>query len=476
MTTDRGVHRPDFMFTLRITSEDAYIDEKRANGRDLAFPVNVEFTLSQVVSKLGVRSRLGRERGTSNELVCKAHGGEQDCRDQGQGRFVLFSQEEAMDFSRVKVGRRQRRRFVGVFNASAVPADNYVQWRTGPRRSLEIDSSFEATQSETLDVHKARAAKVICRERRGYSHNVKDSALRLLSCAHIRPIKPLRSFAMAPELCLDSPQVHVTYVRAALDLIISVADNLLISMLRHRREYSILTPSVRPVTVTPAQAVRCHDSQEVRNTDSGTNVYAVSRDQGLLVAPQCRRPEPCPAPRLVAFSSLSIARSCHVGSGRAAEPRPTVYHGSDHAANFISLLERHHYDQFLVPPHPRIPGLRTPPPRHRPPSPSPIMDKDEAQAYLQSLLNKNLRITTTDGRLFWGSFKCTDPDSNVVLAHTYEYRQPSDERVRRHLAEEAAEGTTVALDMTSRYLGLIVVPGHHIAKMELEQFASQLPR
>ena len=75
-----------------------------------------------------------------------------------------------------------------------------------------------------------------------------------------------------------------------------------------------------------------------------------------------------------------------------------------------------------------------------------------------------------------GSLLLLLQDSNVVLAHTYEYRQPSDERVRRHLAEEAAEGTTVALDMTSRYLGLIVVPGHHIVKMELEQFASQLPR
>lgn len=105
-------------------------------------------------------------------------------------------------------------------------------------------------------------------------------------------------------------------------------------MLRHRREYSILTPSVRPVTVTPAQAVRCHDSQEVRNTDSGTNVYAVSRDQGLLVAPQCRRPEPCPDPRLVAFSSLFIARSCHVGSGRAAAPGATVCHGSDRGETY----------------------------------------------------------------------------------------------------------------------------------------------
>ena len=34
---------------------------------------------------------------------------------------------------------------------------------------------------------------------------------------------------------------------------------------------------------------------------------------------------------------------------------------------------------------------------------------EEADEYLRSLLNKNLRITTTDSRLFWGQFKCTDP-------------------------------------------------------------------
>ena len=38
--------------------------------------------------------------------------------------------------------------------------------------------------------------------------------------------------------------------------------------------------------------------------------------------------------------------------------------------------------------------------------------KDEAADYLRSLLNKNLRVTTTDGRMFWGSFKCTDPVSS----------------------------------------------------------------
>lgn len=62
-------------------------------------------------------------------------------------------------------------------------------------------------------------------------------------------------------------------------------------------------------------------------------------------------------------------------------------------------------------------------------------------------------------------------NQNVVLAHAYEYRQPSAEAIHRHL-EETAEGT-VTVDMTSRYVGLVVVPGHFIVKMELEQFASQ---
>lgn len=30
--------------------------------------------------------------------------------------------------------------------------------------------------------------------------------------------------------------------------------------------------------------------------------------------------------------------------------------------------------------------------------------------------------------------------------------------------------------MTSRYLGLVVVPGHHIVKIEVEEFASQVKK
>ncbi|PHH67025.1 hypothetical protein CDD81_4420 [Ophiocordyceps australis] len=96
----------------------------------------------------------------------------------------------------------------------------------------------------------------------------------------------------------------------------------------------------------------------------------------------------------------------------------------------------------------------------------------EARSYLESLLNQNLRVHTTDGRLFWGSLKCTDADMNVVLANTYEYRQPSIRSLRRQMAETGA--SSVKADMTSRYLGLVVVPGQHVVRLELEQFASQI--
>ncbi|PFH60550.1 hypothetical protein XA68_10793 [Ophiocordyceps unilateralis] len=105
------------------------------------------------------------------------------------------------------------------------------------------------------------------------------------------------------------------------------------------------------------------------------------------------------------------------------------------------------------------------------------MDHDEAQAYLKSLLNHNLRITTTDGRLFWGAFKCTDANQNVVLSHTYEYRQPR--AAHRSASSDPASALPVEppvrMDVpAARYLGLVVVPGHHIVRMELEQFVSQM--
>ncbi|KAI0849639.1 hypothetical protein F5Y00DRAFT_261424 [Daldinia vernicosa] len=103
------------------------------------------------------------------------------------------------------------------------------------------------------------------------------------------------------------------------------------------------------------------------------------------------------------------------------------------------------------------------------------MEPAEAEAFLKSLLNKNLRIYTTDGRIFIGNFKCTDTHSNIVLSLTYEYREPSQQKLAEAKAASSASGADkVALDMTSRYLGLVVVPGEHIVKMEVEEFSSQV--
>ncbi|TDZ20633.1 N-alpha-acetyltransferase 38-B, NatC auxiliary subunit [Colletotrichum orbiculare MAFF 240422] len=102
------------------------------------------------------------------------------------------------------------------------------------------------------------------------------------------------------------------------------------------------------------------------------------------------------------------------------------------------------------------------------------MENEAARDFLTSLLNKNLRVVATDGRMFLGQFKCTDPERNVVLAHTYEYRQPSAQQ-RAEAAQNSGGGTgSVKLDMTSRYLGLVVVPGEHIVKIEVEEFVSQI--
>ncbi|KAI1081908.1 hypothetical protein F5B20DRAFT_533563 [Whalleya microplaca] len=100
-------------------------------------------------------------------------------------------------------------------------------------------------------------------------------------------------------------------------------------------------------------------------------------------------------------------------------------------------------------------------------------EAEDSEAFLKLLVNRTLRIYTTDGRLFIGTFKCTDTHSNVVLSLTYEYRQPSQQKLVEAAAASSDQHTFKA-DMTSRYLGLVVVPGEHIVKMELEEFTSQM--
>lgn len=94
----------------------------------------------------------------------------------------------------------------------------------------------------------------------------------------------------------------------------------------------------------------------------------------------------------------------------------------------------------------------------------------EATLFLESLLGKTLQVTVPDGRLFTGTFRCTDNESNVILSNSFEYRMPSQSAEHRALQQARLSGKTVAkADMTSRFVGLIVIPGDKIVKMEVEE-------
>ncbi|GJJ74092.1 N-alpha-acetyltransferase 38, NatC auxiliary subunit [Entomortierella parvispora] len=110
-------------------------------------------------------------------------------------------------------------------------------------------------------------------------------------------------------------------------------------------------------------------------------------------------------------------------------------------------------------------------------------------AKLRSFLNRNTRIEITDGRLFVGQFMCIDHSKNIILAGAYESR-PHKTNPRAANASEPSQsstattapvtpGTSLSLDETissrqrqskeeRRFVGLVMIPGHHIVKAEMD--------
>ncbi|KAA8913763.1 hypothetical protein FN846DRAFT_751499, partial [Sphaerosporella brunnea] len=92
---------------------------------------------------------------------------------------------------------------------------------------------------------------------------------------------------------------------------------------------------------------------------------------------------------------------------------------------------------------------------------------------LQAFINKSLRVTTTDARFFIGELKCTDRDRNLILVNTTEYRYPSANDVLNAAKESDGSSGKVRVDMTNRFIGLVVVPGNVITKIEVQESAGR---
>ncbi|KXL47347.1 hypothetical protein M433DRAFT_3340 [Acidomyces richmondensis BFW] len=100
-----------------------------------------------------------------------------------------------------------------------------------------------------------------------------------------------------------------------------------------------------------------------------------------------------------------------------------------------------------------------------------ISSVKDAEQYLDRFINKTIHIHITDGRLFVGQLKCTDNERNIIMAMTYEYRQPSTADIHRAAEghERAGKSGNIKLDMKKRFVGLVVIPGRFITQMEVEE-------
>ena len=90
---------------------------------------------------------------------------------------------------------------------------------------------------------------------------------------------------------------------------------------------------------------------------------------------------------------------------------------------------------------------------------------DTSRLYQMSLkdvmsvvIGRSVRVEITDGRVFVGELQCFDGEMNLIMDKTIEHRSGVEETV-------GAEGSN------SRKVGMVMVPGRHLVKCELEASA-----
>ncbi|KAF2858442.1 hypothetical protein K470DRAFT_259856 [Piedraia hortae CBS 480.64] len=84
---------------------------------------------------------------------------------------------------------------------------------------------------------------------------------------------------------------------------------------------------------------------------------------------------------------------------------------------------------------------------------APAPEAVNGKAFIAQYLDKKLHIETKDGRIFIGDFKCTDGELNTILSIAQEIRKDADTG-----------------EKSKRFVGLIVVPGREIVKIEVEGY------
>mmetsp|Transcript_38632 Transcript_38632/g.48801 ORF Transcript_38632/g.48801 Transcript_38632/m.48801 type:complete len:130 (-) Transcript_38632:65-454(-) len=85
---------------------------------------------------------------------------------------------------------------------------------------------------------------------------------------------------------------------------------------------------------------------------------------------------------------------------------------------------------------------------------------------IQSLLGCEIQATLSDGRVVLGTFKCLDRLKNIIMSDAVE---------TRYISKPSGQAT----EPVQRHLGLVLVPGQYLVKVEvkseiLQQQVSQI--
>ncbi len=79
-----------------------------------------------------------------------------------------------------------------------------------------------------------------------------------------------------------------------------------------------------------------------------------------------------------------------------------------------------------------------------------------AVSHIQALLQRTLRISISDGRLFVGTFACVDKQLNIVLTNTEEFRS----------------GPPVSPPAQGRYVTMVMIPWKFVTKVEAQELVT----
>ncbi|KAN0060824.1 hypothetical protein ACQY0O_007483 [Thecaphora frezii] len=99
-----------------------------------------------------------------------------------------------------------------------------------------------------------------------------------------------------------------------------------------------------------------------------------------------------------------------------------------------------------------------------------------ARLITDRFINQTVVVHIPDGRAFRGTLLCIDNSVNIILANTFELRSTAaSDGAHVHEPSQATDWDTTfhsspRSGVTERNVGMIMVPGNHVVRFEVEQF------